>query len=107
MVFQHFTDIMNMMEELKKSTTIIENLTDKLGQVTTSKYSFEDIIGNSAEIKKCINLAEKSARTNSTVLLLGESGTGKELFAHSIHRASMRRETHLLKLTAQQYRKRF
>jgi PAS domain S-box-containing protein len=36
-VFQHFTDIMNMMEELKKSTTIIENLTDKLGQVTTSK----------------------------------------------------------------------
>lgn len=97
-VFQHFTDIMNMMEELKKSTTIIENLTDKLGQVTTSKYSFEDIIGNSTEIKKCINLAEKSARSNSTVLLLGESGTGKELFAHSIHGASMRRENPFIKV---------
>ncbi|TEB15681.1 Nitrogen fixation protein VnfA [Pelotomaculum sp. FP] len=97
-VFQHFTDIMKMIEELKKSTTIIENLTDKLGLVTTSKYSFDDILGNSVEINRCINLAEKSAHSNSTVLLLGESGTGKELFAHSIHGASMRRENPFVKV---------
>jgi len=97
-VFQHFTDIMKMIEELKKSTTIIENLTDKLGLVTTSKYCFDDILGNSLEINRCINLAEKSARSNSTVLLLGESGTGKELFAHSIHGASMRRENPFIKI---------
>ncbi|MDD4237101.1 MAG: sigma 54-interacting transcriptional regulator [Desulfotomaculaceae bacterium] len=97
-VFQHFTDIMKMIDELKKSTTLIENLTDKLGLVTTSKYSFEDILGNSLEINRCINLAEKSARSNSTVLLLGESGTGKELFAHSIHGASMRRENPFVKV---------
>lgn len=97
-VFQHFTDIMNLMEELKKSTTIIENLTDKLGQVTTSKYSFDDILGNSPELKRCINLAERSSRSNSTVLLLGESGTGKELFAHSIHASSMRRENPFIKV---------
>lgn len=97
-VFQHFTDIMKMIDELKKSTTLIENLTDKLGLVTTSKYSFDDILGNSMEIKRCINLAEKSARSNSTVLLLGESGTGKELFAHSIHGASMRRENPFVKV---------
>jgi len=96
--FQPFTDIMNLMEELKKSTTIIENLTDKLGQVTTSKYTFEDILGNSAELKKCIKLAERSAQSNSTVLLLGESGTGKELFAHAIHAASMRRENPFIKV---------
>lgn len=97
-VFQHFTDIMNLMEELKKSTTIIENLTDKLGQVTTSKYSFDDILGSSAELRKCINLAERAARSNSTVLLLGESGTGKELFAHAIHGSSMRRENPFIKV---------
>jgi transcriptional regulator with PAS, ATPase and Fis domain len=50
------------------------------------------------KLKKCINLAEKSARSNSTVLLLGESGTGKELFAHSIHGASMRRENPFIKV---------
>lgn len=97
-VFQHFTDIMKLMEELKKSTTIIENLTDKLGQVTTSKYSFDDILGSSSELKRCINLAQKSARSNSTVLLLGESGTGKELFAHAIHGSSMRRENPFIKV---------
>ncbi|MCL6558958.1 MAG: sigma 54-interacting transcriptional regulator, partial [Firmicutes bacterium] len=97
-VFQHFTDVMNLMEELKKSTTIIENLTDKLGQVTTSKYTFEDIIGTSAQLKRCCSVAERAARSNSTVLLLGESGTGKELFAHAIHNASNRRENPFIKV---------
>jgi len=97
-VFQHFTDVMNLMEELKKSTNIIENLTDKLGQATTSKYSFEDITGTSTELKRCISVAERAARSNSTVLLLGESGTGKELFAHAIHNASRRRENPFIKV---------
>lgn len=91
-VFQHFTDIMKLMDELRQSSTIIENLSDKFGQVTTSKYSFVDILGTSAELRRCIQLAERAARSNSTVLLLGESGTGKELFAHAIHQASARRK---------------
>lgn len=97
-VFQHFTDVMNLMEELKKSTSIIENLTDKLGQVTTSKYTFDNILGSSVEIKRCIDLAQRSARSNSTVLIHGESGTGKELFAHAIHSSSMRREYPFIKV---------
>lgn len=97
-VFQHFTDVMNLMEELKKSTSIIENLTDKLGQVTTSKYTFDNILGGSVEISSCVDLAERSARSNSTVLIQGESGTGKELFAHAIHSSSMRRENPFIKV---------
>jgi transcriptional regulator with PAS, ATPase and Fis domain len=97
-VFQHFTDIMNLMDELQKSTSIIENLTDKLGQVTTSKYTFDNILGSSMELNSCVDLAERSARSNSTVLLLGESGTGKELFAHAIHSSSMRRENPFIKV---------
>lgn len=97
-VFQHFTDVMNLMEELKKSTSIIENLTDKLGQVTTSKYTFDNILGSSVEISSCVDLAERSARSNSTVLIQGESGTGKELFAHAIHSSSMRRENPFIKV---------
>lgn len=97
-VFQHFTDVMNLMEELKKSTSIIENLTDKLGQVTTSKYTFDNILGSSVEISSCVDLAERSARSNSTVLIQGESGTGKELFAHAIHSTSMRRENPFIKV---------
>jgi PAS domain S-box-containing protein len=97
-VFQHFTDVMNLMEQLRQSTSIIENLSDKFGQVTTSKYTFADILGNSAELRRCIQVAERAARTNSTVLLLGESGTGKELFAHAIHHASPRRDKPFIKV---------
>lgn len=97
-VFQHFTDVMRLMDELRRSTSLIENLSDKLGQVTTSKYTFNDILGNSQELKKSIQLAERAGRSNSTVLLLGESGTGKELFAHAIHNSSPRREKPFIKV---------
>jgi transcriptional regulator with PAS, ATPase and Fis domain len=97
-VFQHLTDVMKLMDELHQRTSMIENLSEKLGQVTTSKYSFNDILGTSPELRKCINLAERSSKSNSTVLLLGESGTGKELFAHAIHHASPRREKPFIKV---------
>lgn len=97
-VFQHLTDVMKLMDDLHRSTYLIENLSEKLGQVTTSKYSFQDILGSSEGINKCINLSERAARSNSTVLLLGESGTGKELFAHAIHHASPRREKPFIKV---------
>ncbi len=97
-VFQHLTDVMKLMDELRQSASLIENLSEKLGQVTTSKYTFGDILGNSPDLKKCIQVAERAARSNSTVLLLGESGTGKELFAHAIHHASPRREKPFIKV---------
>ena len=97
-VFQHFTDVMKLMDELRQRTTMIESLSDKFGQVTTCKYCFMDILGNNTELKKSIQLSERAARSNSTVLLLGESGTGKELFAHAIHHASSRRDKPFIKV---------
>lgn len=54
------------------------------------KYTFEDIMGESEEIKKAKNQALLTARGNSTVLITGESGTGKEMFAKAIHYSSSR-----------------
>lgn len=56
-----------------------------------ARYTFEDIVSNSFLIKNTKLIAEKMAKTDSTVLITGESGTGKELFAHSIHAYSQRR----------------
>jgi len=49
------------------------------------KYSFNNIIGQSALIRKAVEQAKKVAPLNTTVLLLGETVTGKEVFAQSIH----------------------
>ena len=48
------------------------------------------IVGESAKMKRALEIARKAASSSSTVLLLGESGTGKELFARFIHNQSAR-----------------
>jgi two-component system response regulator AtoC len=57
------------------------------------KFGFEQIIGESAVMKKAIELARKVAQSDvSSILLHGETGTGKDLFARAIHHASERRD---------------
>lgn len=56
----------------------------------SDKYSFDTIIGKSKVIENVIQLAQKVAKTDSTVLLTGETGTGKEVFAQAIHENSNR-----------------
>ena len=55
-----------------------------------AKYIFEDIIGNSRELRDAVEKSRQVAVTPATVILRGESGTGKELFAHAIHETSRR-----------------
>ncbi len=57
-----------------------------------SKTCFGKIIGQSKAMQKTIELSQKVAVTDTTVLLLGETGTGKELLAEAIHLASRRRK---------------
>lgn len=54
-------------------------------------YNFQDIIGESKEIKNVIRYAKTISSSPSTVLIEGESGTGKELLAQSIHNYGDRR----------------
>jgi len=50
----------------------------------------EGIIGNSPNIRACLDLLAQVASSNANVLITGETGTGKELFAVAIHKNSAR-----------------
>jgi formate hydrogenlyase transcriptional activator len=63
-----------------------------------SEMNFEQIVGNSPELKHVLQLVETVAPNDSTVLLLGETGTGKELIARAIHDRSRRKERTFVKL---------
>lgn len=62
----------------------------QLRKELTTQYKFDQIIGQSEPIKNVLNLVERVAETDSTVLITGESGTGKELIAKAIHYNSHR-----------------
>ncbi|TJZ61100.1 sigma-54-dependent Fis family transcriptional regulator [Sphingobacterium olei] len=64
----------------------VQQLEKQLGE----KHSFDKIIGRSKSILKAVELAQKVAVTDATVLLTGETGTGKEIFAQAIHQGSTR-----------------
>lgn len=56
-----------------------------------SELGFAEILGESASLKKAIDLAQRVADSDvSSILLYGETGTGKDLFARAIHFGSER-----------------
>lgn len=72
--------------EKQKLTHKIKNLR----AIVQEKYSFENIIGKSAAMKRVFEQIAQVAQTDSTIHIYGESGTGKELVAKAIHCASHR-----------------
>jgi formate hydrogenlyase transcriptional activator len=63
-----------------------------------SEFNFEEIIGESAALKRTLTQVELVAAANTTALILGETGTGKELIARAIHNRSPRRERTFVKV---------
>lgn len=78
-------------------TKMLNNMMDELNyyqqelkQLRKTKYSIDEIVGESKEIINLKKQIQRAAKSNSTVLIEGETGTGKELVAHSIHDLSDR-----------------
>ncbi len=67
------------------------SLVEQLRKELRAGYTFEDIVGRSAPMRRLFELVPLVADSASTVLIEGPSGTGKELFARAIHNLSPRR----------------
>jgi DNA-binding NtrC family response regulator len=73
---------------LEKKRLEMENVVLRT-QIET-RYSFQNIIGNSPEIRETFRVMRHAASSESNILVTGESGTGKELVARAIHSNSVR-----------------
>ena len=83
----------------------IDALKDKLAEEKLyleeeirSEFNFEEIVGDSAALKRALAQVEVVAPAGTAVLITGETGTGKELIARAIHNLSPRRERTFVKV---------
>jgi len=63
-----------------------------------TELNFEEIVGDSAPLRRVLSQAKIVAASNATVLILGDTGTGKELIARAIHRMSQRKDASFIKM---------
>ena len=73
-----FRRIVQLSSKLKEEKRYLE-------EELRTEYNFEEIVGESRDLKTVLKQVETVASTDATVLILGETGTGKELIARSIH----------------------
>ena len=57
-----------------------------------ARWKDRELVAESPEMRRVLDLATRVAPNQTTVLITGESGTGKEVVARAIHRMSPRRE---------------
>ncbi|MGH9426026.1 MAG: GAF domain-containing protein, partial [Terriglobia bacterium] len=86
-----YREIADLKEKLNEEKLYLED------EIKT-EYNFEEIVGDSASLKRVLKQVEIVAPTDSTVLVLGETGTGKELIARAIHDRCGRRERTFVKM---------
>ncbi|MDJ0907260.1 MAG: sigma 54-interacting transcriptional regulator, partial [Woeseiaceae bacterium] len=86
------------MEGLRRATERLEAENVYLRKEVELSHGFDEIIGESTAIRRCLHMVERVADTETPVLVLGETGTGKELIARALHDRSRRRDRPLVKV---------
>ena len=86
-----FDYIEQLKEKLEKEKVYLE-------EEIRADNNFEEIVGESAALRRVLKDVQTVAPTESTVLIHGETGTGKELIARAVHQLSPSQERTFVKL---------
>ncbi len=86
------------LRDLSETDSKVGKQSFNLQAETGSELDCEEIVGESAALKRVLKESKTVAGSDATVLILGETGTGKELVARAIHRLSSRKNAPFIKL---------
>ena len=92
------TEIYNLKEEIGRKQIIDTNKEHKLSPINNNPTIVDDIICVDKKSIEALNIADKVAGLDATVMLLGETGVGKELFANHIYKNSNRKDKPFIKI---------
>lgn len=86
------TRLNELKRKLEETERLKERYYQELVELRRGSAFTDDILVSSPVMLELLDMVEKIAATDSTVLLTGESGVGKGVFARYLHEYSTRRE---------------
>jgi formate hydrogenlyase transcriptional activator len=86
-----FEEIATLKARLEQDNAYLQEEIDR-------EHNFVELIGSHPALLAVLDVIDRVAPTDSTVLVSGETGTGKELVARALHHASRRRTRPLVKV---------
>ncbi len=92
------TMITQLNEQMEAQTTLIKQMHEQIAYVTHKQSTNASPVYASNSLKEVINLLDRLAKTDATILILGETGVGKDVFARYAHDKSLRRQKLMLKV---------
>lgn len=85
------TELTNLRQKLTDTEKLAENYRNQIMRLQKEKISSDEVVAQSPQMKQLMDLVEKIAQVDSTVLITGESGVGKGIIAARIHKLSRRK----------------
>ena len=85
-------DVLSLAVARAAEKKALHDRTRVLEEALNGRNQFEDLVGQSSQMRSVYKLVETVSYSTATVLIQGESGTGKELVARAIHYRSPRKD---------------
>ena len=92
------TELNNLKAQAEGYRTFKERFCSELEALRARQLRHDNIIAQSPEMHKVLELAQRVALVDSNVLIAGETGAGKEIIAKIIHKTSPRADGPFVKI---------
>lgn len=84
------SELLNLRKQLEDTEQLVESYRQQIIKLSKEKITSNELIAQSSQMKRVLEMVGKVALVDSTVLIMGESGVGKGVVSSHLHKLSKR-----------------
>lgn len=84
------SELLNLRKQLEDTEQLVESYRQQLLKLSQEKIRLNELIAQSSQMKRILEMVDQVAQVDSSVLIMGESGVGKGVVASRLHSLSKR-----------------